>query len=158
MLQHQGVHITSSAYLTSTVHVSQGTFMNNSGQTMRDMGGLNVRTGSPDNQIGTSPRDQRTPGAVLSPRTPLTSSNVVNDLNAVLDPPLLDVSSFNVGTPSDFGFIPPAMRRWSNSPGQDVDSRYWRRRLDMDRLRRSRERGARFGNTGMKLFSLDGIL
>ncbi|XP_073389155.1 membralin-like protein At1g60995 isoform X2 [Physcomitrium patens] len=150
MLQHQGVHITSSAYLTSTVHVSQGTFMNNSGQTMRDMGGLNVRTGSPDNQIGTSPRDQRTPGAVLSPRTPLTSSNVVNDLNAVLDPPLLDVSSFNVGTPSDFGFIPPAMRRWSNSPGQDVDSRYWRRRLDMDRLRRSRERGARFGNTGME--------
>lgn len=150
MLQQQGVHITSSAILTSTVHVGQGNHTSNSSQTIRDMGGLNNnRAGSPDNQIGRVPGVPRTAGEIVSPRTPGASSNAVDNSITVHEDPLHEGSSFDVNTPSDLDFISPALRRWSNSAGQDIDSRFWRRRLDLDRLRRAREQDAMLRDVGM---------
>lgn len=147
MLQQQGVHITSSAILTSTVHLSRGSHTNNSSQTNRDNN--NNRAGSPDNQIGRGPGTvPRIGGEIASPRTPGTSSNAVDTSNTVHEDPVHEGSSFDVNTPSDLDFISPALRRWSNSAGQDMDSTFWRRNLNLDRLQRTRERDARFRDAG----------
>jgi len=111
------------------------------------MGGLNNhRAGSPDNQIGRGPGVPRTAGEILSPGA---SSNTVDNSNTIHADPSREGSSFDVNTPIDLDFISPALRRWSNSAGQDIESRFWRRRLDLDRLRRARERDARFRDVGM---------
>jgi hypothetical protein len=138
ILQQQGVHITSSAILTSTVHLSRGSHTNNSSQTIRDLGGFNNsnRTGgSPDTQTVRTPR---TGNGITSPSTPGTSSNAVENAD--------NAPEGSMFAPRDFDMLSPALRRWSNNAEQDLDTAFWRRRPDLDRLRRSRDQGeAGFG-------------
>ena len=120
VLQQQGVHITSSAILTS-VRVSQGNPPNSSTQTIRGLAGLN-NLRSAIQTARTPPQGIRTPESDVDPTH--------------------NISTLANNTSMNPNFIPPGFRSWVNNPMHEMDNNsLWRQAgLEQSRVQRERER------------------
>lgn len=120
VLQQQGVHITSSAILTS-VRVSQGNPPNSSTQTIRGLAGLN-NLRSAMQTTRTPPHGVRTPESDVDPTD--------------------NISTMTNNNSMDPNFIPPGFRSWVNNPMHEINNNsLWRQAgLEQSRVQRERER------------------
>lgn len=119
MLQQQGVHITSSAILTS-VRVSQGNPPNSSTQTIRGLAGLN--------NLRSAMQTARNPPQGL--HTPDSDADPTNNMSTL--------TNNNSRNPN---FIPPGFRSWINNPMHEIDNNsLWRQAgLEQSRVQREQE-------------------
>lgn len=150
LLQEQGVQITSSSILTSTVQVTRASSTNMSSQIIRGVAGLNnLRVGSADGPTGLrSSLTSSGPGTPSRSHGPSTPQDVTVDLASNTS----SNSDVNTNLPNGAG-VEPLGRGWINSSIHDTDNNIWRRSIELDRLRRDTEREALFRehgrNTGM---------
>lgn len=136
ILQQQGVHITSSTILTSTVQVNQA---NTVFQSMRGMAGLNhLRFGTLHNQVGMHPL----PPSGTQGTTNLRPESSVENNNSNIPPNPTQPNN----NPNAAGSNQPGMGSWMNTPMHEIDSITWRR-MELERLHRDRDReqGTGFG-------------